>query len=155
MYKCPQCGKKNKDDARYCDECGATLKKEPVENFYDRDSGSVTMVDSDAPLAAPVDYSKRTVFDFRPDPSSRGSSSSGSSSKQTINVLALVLSLLSLFMCFGCLSPVGLILSIVAFTSAGKSNERVSGLTVAALILSIIGTLELLMVLLAGLLGSR
>ncbi len=154
MYKCPQCGKKNKDDARYCEECGATLKKEPVENLYDRDSGSVTMVDSDQPLSAPVDYSRRTVLDFSSNSSSAGSTSS-SSGGQTINVFAFVLSLMSLFMCFGCLSPIGLILSIIAFNSAKKSNERVSGLPLVALILSVCGTFELIIIILAALLGGR
>lgn len=155
MYKCPQCGKRNKDDARFCDDCGATLRKEMPESVYDRDSGSVKMVDSSEPLSAPIDYSKKIKLDFG-SRSDYGSGTGPSVNKNsTINVFAFAISLLSLFMCFGCLSPVSLVLSIIAFSMAKKENDHVTGLPLVALILSICGTFEFMMLFLVALFSNR
>ncbi|SCW56723.1 Double zinc ribbon [Ruminococcaceae bacterium YRB3002] len=116
MIRCPQCGTKNKEDSRYCEDCGATLKKDSTVNLYDE------------PVDAPL---------YKTDPETFKSDADSPevNKKDILCISALIISIFNMAGC-GLLSIPGLIFAVYAYNKAKKENLKGERLALVAVILS-------------------
>ena len=78
--------------------------------------------------------------------------STTSTSSNGMAIAGFVVSLVSLFLCCGCISIVGLILSYIGLKRAKQNNGAGQGLGIAGLIINILGTVISLKVVIVSLL---
>ena len=122
MIRCPQCGYKNKDGTRYCEDCGATLIKEKSP-FIEAE-----------PLDAP------TLDDTtNPDPDEEGKPKN-----DMLCVLAFAGSVINLMAC-GLFGVPVLALSIAAYQKAKKTDNPGKSYALYGIILSAISIVGFMM----------
>lgn len=150
MIKCPQCGTKNRDDSRYCEDCGATLKFDrPAQFMRDEDDGTVVLVDHEsgsveAPVIRPSRVSLNSgssAYSQRIPSEQRGTVGSGTAPRPTFGLskVAFVFSILSFSMCIGLSSFFPFILGMIALKRDRNPDGSVNRLALVAVILSAIG----------------
>ena len=156
MIRCTQCGTKNKDDSRYCEDCGATLKYDKPVQMYDRDEddGSVVLVDHESggvevPVIRPSRTGVRTIPSVQ-----YGTGGNTKQGAQGLAVVAFVMSLVALVMCYGFLSFVPFILGIVAMTKYRNEDGSVNRMALIAVILSSVGMFISFLVIVASIFGN-
>ena len=148
MIKCPQCGTKNRDNSRYCEDCGATLKYDkPVQFARDNDDGTVVLVDSesgsvDAPIIDPSGVSLNSgsaAYSQRIPYEQEGTVGGTRQQSHVLSIIAFVMSLVSLMTCFGFVSIVPLIFGITALRKDRNPDGSANKLAIVAVILSSVG----------------
>ena len=147
MVKCPQCGTKNSDSSRYCEDCGATLKFDrPVQQFdRDDDDGTVVLIDHESggvevPVIRPSRvninsgssaYSQRGMQAPRPAPAGN--------SNPVLAIVSLVLSILSIGLCMGMTSFVSFGIALFALLKFRNDDGSINKIALAAVIVSAAG----------------
>ena len=115
---CPACGTKVEDNSKFCTTCG--YKFEATTNNQ-------------------VNNQQNNVHDINNNFTTYEGVKADASNQNSMAIVALVVSIVSLVLCCGSISWISLILSIVGMNKAKQLNGAGHGLALAGLIVSIVG----------------
>jgi len=149
MKKCLNCGFENNETSNFCENCGTKFEEIAASNSESKQEEEKTSNEDIKTQSVAVENSNEVINQTEVVTNQNTNTNVNNNTvvkedKNTIGLIGFIVSLVSLVLCCGSLSPIALVLSIVGLSESKKVNGKNKGLSIAGIIIGAVGIVLLI-----------